>query len=237
MSERQKKFLVELIKPSHYDDQGYIIQWWRGFVPSNSLSCLYGLALDVSERRALGDDVDIDIEVRDETNVFIPIKKIIRRFAENGNCGLVCLVGVQTNQFARAVDIARELRAAGIQVAIGGFHVSGCLAMLPELTPDLKEALALGITLFAGEAEGRLEEIFRAAYENRLALLYNFMKDMPDLGNRPLPYLPERYVARYVGKLGCFDAGRGCPYACSFCSIINVQGRKSRYRTAEISSA
>src|SRR3984893_1422614 len=59
------------------------------------------------------------------------------------------------------------------------------------------------------------------------------MNDMPDLGNRPLPYLPERYVARYAGKLGCFDAGRGCPYACSFCSIINVQGRKSRYRTAD----
>jgi radical SAM superfamily enzyme YgiQ (UPF0313 family) len=228
-----KRFLVELIKPSHYDDQGYIIQWWRGFIPSNSLSCLYGLALDVSERRALGADVDIDIEVRDETNVFIPIKKIIRHFAENGNCGLVCLVGVQTNQFARAVDIARELRAAGIQVVIGGFHVSGCLAMLPELTPELKEAHALGITLFAGEAEGRLEEIFRAAYEHRLQPLYNFMNDMPDLGNRPLPFLPARYVARYAGKLGCFDAGRGCPYACSFCSIINVQGRKSRYRTAD----
>ena len=164
---RQKKFLVELIKPSHYDDQGYIIQWWRGFIPSNSLSCLYGLALDVSQSHALGDDIDIEIEVRDETNVYIPIRKIIRRFAANGNCGLVCLVGVQTNQFARAVDIARELRAAGIQVAIGGFHVSGCLAMLPELTPELKEAQALGITLFAGEAEGRLEEIFRAAYENR----------------------------------------------------------------------
>lgn len=230
---RQKKFLVELIKPSHYDDQGYIIQWWRGFIPSNSLSCLYGLALDVSQRHALGDDIDIEIEVRDETNVYIPIRKIIRRFAANGNCGLVCLVGVQTNQFARAVDIARELRAAGIQVAIGGFHVSGCLAMLPELTPELKEAQALGITLFAGEAEGRLEEIFRAAYENRLQPIYNFMKDMPDLGSRPLPYLPARYVARYAGRLGCFDAGRGCPYACSFCSIINVQGRKSRFRTAD----
>ncbi len=229
----RSKFLVELIKPSHYDDQGYVIQWWRGFIPSNSLSCLYGLALDVSERRALGPEIEIDIEVRDETNVFIPIKKIVARFAANGNCGLVCLVGVQTNQYARAMDIARELRAAGIQVAIGGFHVSGCLAMLPELTPELKEALALGITLFAGEAEGRLEEIFRAAYENRLQPVYNFMKDMPDLGNRPLPFLPQRYVARYAGKLGCFDAGRGCPYACSFCSIINVQGRKSRYRTAD----
>src|ERR1700722_6100486 len=110
---QQKKFLVELIKPSHYDDQGYIIQWWRGFIPSNSLSCLYGLALDVSDRRALGDDVDIDIEIRDETNSYIPVKRIIRRFTRNQNCGLVCLVGVQTNQFARAVDIARELRVAG----------------------------------------------------------------------------------------------------------------------------
>ena len=229
----RREFLVELIKPSDYDDQGYIIQWWRGFIPSNSLSCLYGLALDVSERRALGDGVDIDIEVRDETNAYVPVKAIIRRFAQNGNCGLVCMVGVQTNQFARAVDIARELRASGIQVVIGGFHVSGCLAMLPDLPPEMREALALGISLFAGEAEGRLEEIFRAAYENRLQPLYKFMKDMPDLGNRPLPYLPERYVKRYAGKLGCFDAGRGCPYACSFCSIINVQGRKSRYRTAD----
>jgi len=33
-------FLVELIKPSHYDDDGYVIQWWRGLVPSNSLSVL-----------------------------------------------------------------------------------------------------------------------------------------------------------------------------------------------------
>lgn len=228
-----KKFLVELIKPSHYDDQGYVIQWWRGFIPSNSLSCLYGLALDASERRILGDDVEMDIEVRDETNSFIPIGKIIRRFGRNGNRGIVCLVGVQTNQFARAVDIARKLRAAGIQVALGGFHVSGCLAMLPDLPVELKEALALGITLFAGEAEGRLDEIFRAAYQRRLKPLYNFMNDLPHLEDRPLPFLPQRYARRYAGMLGCFDAGRGCPFSCSFCTIINVQGRKSRYRTAD----
>jgi hypothetical protein len=49
------KFLVELIKPSHYDDDGYVIQWWRGFIPSNSLSSIYGLVLDAHERRLLGD--------------------------------------------------------------------------------------------------------------------------------------------------------------------------------------
>jgi hypothetical protein len=33
--------------------------------------------------------------------------------------------------------------------------------------------------------------------------------------------------------LASFDAGRGCPFQCSFCTIINVQGRKSRYRSAD----
>ena len=52
-----------------------------------------------------------------------------------------------------ALDIARPLRAAGVAVAIGGFHVSGCLAMLPELQADVKVALDMGCTIFAGEGE------------------------------------------------------------------------------------
>src|SRR6202008_3555187 len=40
-------------------------------------------------------------------------------------------------------------------------------------------------------------------------------------------------VARLAGHYASFDAGRGCPYQCSFCTIINVQGRKSRYRSAD----
>jgi len=167
------KFLVELIKPSHYDDDGYLIQWWRGFVPSSSLSNLYGLALDSQSRRILGESVDLDIEAHDETNRKVPVPSIIRRFKRNANRGVVMLVGVQTNQFARAVDIARELREAGIQVAIGGFHVSGCLAMLPEMPPEMKDALALGITLFASEAEHRLDELLLAAFEDRLLPVYN----------------------------------------------------------------
>src|ERR1700739_2129533 len=90
------RFLVELIKPSHYDDNGYVIQWWRGWIPSNSLSCLYGLALDAKARRILGDDVEIEIAAHDETNSVIRLRKIIRRFHRNALRGLVCLVGVQS---------------------------------------------------------------------------------------------------------------------------------------------
>ncbi len=97
----------------------------------------------------------------------------------------------------------------------------------------MKDALALGITLFAGEAEHRLDELLLAAFENRLPPVYNFMADLPGMEGGPLPFLPMKYVKRYAGALGCFDAGRGCPFSCSFCTIINVQGRKSRYRSAD----
>lgn len=226
-------FLLELLKPSHYDDDGYVIQWWRGSIPSNSLSSLYGLAEQAQAQQVLGEDVTLDVQVRDETTTVLPLRRIIRRFVDNGRRGLVCLVGVQTNQFPRALDIARQFRAAGIQVAIGGFHVSGCLAMLPEMPPELREAQALGICLFAGEAEGRLDMLLRAADAGTLAPVYNFMNDLPGLEAQPLPTLPQSNVRRYLGHIASFDAGRGCPFSCSFCTIINVQGRKSRYRSAD----
>jgi hypothetical protein len=49
--------------------------------------------------------VDIEIAAYDETNTKIPVRRIIRRFVRNSNRGLVMMAGVQTNQFARALDI------------------------------------------------------------------------------------------------------------------------------------
>ncbi|MDG2167873.1 MAG: hypothetical protein P8L44_08095 [Opitutales bacterium] len=143
-------FVVELIKPSHYDDQGYVIRWWRAWIPSNSLAVLHGLTLDAAHQQMLGPDTEFLIRAYDETNTRILIKRIVRRFKKHGNRGLVCLVGVQSNQFPRALAIGRQFREAGLKVAMGGFHVSGCISMLSELTPELQEAVDLGITLFAG---------------------------------------------------------------------------------------
>lgn len=226
-------FTLVLIKPSHYDDDGYVIQWMRSAIPSNTLAVLNGLALDCVERNVLGDGVAIEISAFDETNTRIRPDRIARTIKAKGGRGLVALVGVQSNQFPRAVDIARPLREAGIQVAIGGFHVSGCIAMLPELPADIRDAQALGISIFAGEAEGRLDCVLRDAYAGRLKPLYNFMADLPGLDGMPTPLLPADRIERTGGKLTSFDAGRGCPFQCSFCTIINVQGRKSRYRTPE----
>ena len=131
-STQQREFHIVLIKPTHYDDDGYPIQWFRSAVPSNTLACLNGLAMDAQRTRILGPDVAIQIHTHDETNQRMRPDKIIRMISKRGGKALIALVGVQSNQFPRAVDISRPFLKAGLPVCIGGFHVSGCIAMLPE---------------------------------------------------------------------------------------------------------
>ena len=228
----RRRFCLVLIKPSHYDDDGYVIQWLRSPIPSNSLASLYGLAKDCAERAVLGADVEFEIHVYDETNARIrPIH--LARVIEHAGAGMVMLVGVQSNQFPRALDIAAPLRARGIQVVIGGFHVSGTISMLNGLDPDLDRARAIGVSLFAGEAEGRLDQVLQDAAAAALKPLYNFMDDLPSIEGTPIPLMAAERAQRTAGSATTFDAGRGCPYQCSFCTIINVQGRKSRRRSPD----
>jgi hypothetical protein len=227
-------FHFVMVKPSHYDDDGYPIQWIRSAIPSNTLACLNGLAEDAKRREILGPGVDIRLHTYDETNRRVRPDRIIRDIARAGGKALISLVGVQSNQFHRAVDLARPFLAAGLPVAIGGFHVSGCLAMLPDMPPEMVEAQAMGISFFAGEAEeGRIDAVMRDAWNGRLAPLYNYMDDLPSLQGEPPPILPRQHVRRTSGSLSSIDLGRGCPYQCSFCTIINVQGRKSRFRSPD----
>ena len=232
MNTVKKTFSLVLIKPSHYDDNGYVIQWLRSSIPSNTLAALYGLVLDCAKRRVLGNDVELVVEAYDETNTVLPIKKIIQSIREAGN-GLVGLVGVQTNQFPHAVDLADHFLQANIPVVIGGFHLSGCLAMLPSLPSDIQQAMDKGITMFAGEAEEHLAVLLQDAYHHRLKPLYNVMDQLPGLQNAPSPFLPAHLIKNTLRRLSSFDAGRGCPFQCSFCTIINVQGRQSRWRSAD----
>jgi len=228
----QRRFCLVLIKPSHYDDDGYVIQWFRSAIPSNSLAVLYGLALECATQKVLGDDVKIEIHAFDETNSRISPRRIAA-LIEAADAGMVMLVGVQSNQFPRALDIARPLRERNIMVAIGGFHVSGTIAMLAERDPDVRRAEEMGVSIFAGEAEGRLGQVLRDAANLSLQPLYNFMDDLPDLHGVAIPLLPPERVKRTAGATTSLDAGRGCPYQCSFCTIINVQGRKSRWRSPD----
>jgi len=228
----KRAFRVVLIKPSHYDQDGYVIQWLRSTLPSNSLASVYGLIEECARDRVLGPDIDIEVEACDECNTIVDVAGAAKRIRAAG-AGMVGLIGVQSNQYPRALDLARQFRAQGLTVVIGGFHVSGCISMLPALPADLREALDLGIHLFAGEAEGRMAEVLRDVAAGRAKPIYNYLNDMPEMAAAVYPILPRALVTRVAGHYSSFDAGRGCPFQCSFCTIINVQGRKSRYRTPD----
>lgn len=227
-----KTFCLVMIKPSHYDDDGYVIQWKLSPIPSNSLASVYGLVTDCAARQALGSEWAFDFETVDETNTTVDIAGTIARM-QAADAALLMLIGVQSNQFPRALDIAKPFRDAGLQVGIGGFHVSGVISMLNGEDDGFRQAQAMGIALFAGEAEERMDEVLADARDGTLKPLYNFMNDLPGIEATPVPFMPAGHVSRTAYNLSSFDAGRGCPYQCSFCTIINVQGRKSRRRSPD----
>src|SRR3974390_3811935 len=129
-----KRFHFVLIKPTHYDDDGYPIQWLRSAVPSNALACLNALAEDARRREVLGTVVELRLHTYDETNRRVKPAQIVRMIRRQGGRALIGLVGVQSNQFPRAVDLARPFLAAGLPGCIGGFPPFRCLA-LPSETP------------------------------------------------------------------------------------------------------
>ncbi|WP_415715695.1 B12-binding domain-containing radical SAM protein [Roseibium sp.] len=227
-------FHLILIRPTKYDDDGYPIHWLKTSIPANSLSCLYGIALDCVERQVLGSDASIQIHTIDEGNTRIRPERLIETVRSDGARAFVCFVGVQSNQFPRAVDLAKPFLDASIPVAIGGFHVTGCMAMLAEMPDDMKEAADLGISFFLGEAEGgRFDDVLKDAYSGDLKPVYDHTKNLPSLPGEPVPIVKKEQVDRSTLGYGSFDLGRGCPFECSFCCIINVQGRGSRFRSTE----
>ena len=116
---------------------------------------------------------------------------------------------------------------------MGGFHVSGCLSMLDGRAVGLDACRELGISMFAGEAEDRLDAVLQDAAAGRLRRSTTTSTTCPASRARRSPSCPSSTSPAPSACSSSFDAGRGCPYQCSFCTIINVQGRKSRYRSAD----
>ncbi|MCL5271256.1 MAG: radical SAM protein, partial [bacterium] len=229
-----RKLHLILIRPSKYDDDGYVMRYVRGVLPSNTLATLAALTEEAAEAGELG-DIEIEIRMMDEFVQKIDPRRLARRFNRHGARPVVALCGVQTNQFPRAADLAREFRAAGLTVMMGGFHVSGSIAMSPggAIPPECQALIDAGVTLVKGEVEETWGDLLRDALHGRLKPFYDITA-RPDLSRANIPVVDPKLMKRFAYPyMGTIDAGRGCPMNCSFCTIINVQGRKMRYRLAE----
>jgi radical SAM superfamily enzyme YgiQ (UPF0313 family) len=121
-------------------------------------------------------------------------------------------------QRAALLGVARRARAAGKTVVCGGPYAS---ALPDEVEPEVDcvvvgEAEELMSTLCAAIAAGQLPR--RLVAERR-----------PDVALSPLPRY-ELLGSRRYHSMGV-QWSRGCPFSCEFCDIIELYGRKPRYKT------
>ena len=170
---------VVLIKPSRYDDEGHVMRYWRGVLPSNTLACMTALTETVSDSWHKQGLPYIDVINIDDTVEAIPYKKIAK-INSDGKKAVAALVGVQSNQFPRAADIALRLTGLGVKCLIGGFHVSGVLSVFKEPTPEIDELLETGITVVQGEAEEVWGDILIDIANGCEKALYR-SRDLPDI--------------------------------------------------------
>src|SRR6266852_3725984 len=149
---------VTLIRATNYTDDGYPIRTRVGVIRSNTLTQVGTLVRDLVNYPFF-ERVSLNVRLIDEAIERVPVKAILNRSRVPGVKSIVMLVGVQSNQYPRAQDIASWFLPHQIPVLIGGFHVSGMLSMI-GLTSDLRTALSNGIILVAGEVEnGRMATI------------------------------------------------------------------------------
>lgn len=69
-----------MIKPSHYDDEGHVIPWWKALI-SSSLDSLYAIVHAPVETYPLGADVAITFDW-DDCNIVISQDKVALRLRD-----------------------------------------------------------------------------------------------------------------------------------------------------------
>ena len=107
--------------------------------------------------------------------------------------------------------------------------------MLSDQEPDIQELYREGICIVSGEVEGKWEGILADYLNGQLKPLYSFAQDLQnlvDIEDAPLPRASAKTMKHFAyPSFATADTSRGCPFACTFCTIINVQGRKMRERS------
>ncbi len=133
------------------------------------------------------------------------------------------LVGITalTTTAQRAYDIADTFRARGVKVVLGGSHASA----LPEEASQHADAVVIG------EAEGIWPNVIKDFKANKLQEVYR-QRERPSLVNLPIPRR-DLFTKGVYYVTNTVSTTRGCPYACSFCSVSSFFGHTYRCRPVE----
>ena len=215
MSRRLK---VVIVKPSKYSKNGYVDRFKTGYMPNATLPHMRSL----TPGQVGGTTVEIhSIDEYVQTDL-----SYLRLLERSSDPTLLALVGVQSNQFHRALDLAAYAKSKGMQnCIIGGPHAMTC---------DTLAAQGRGISFSLSEAETVWTEILEDAEQGELKPIYGdqrrWQPQLPDTVIQP----PARAdLDRYIIPMLGLAPVRGCPYTCNFCSVIKISGRQVRSGSIE----
>jgi radical SAM superfamily enzyme YgiQ (UPF0313 family) len=213
---------VVIIKPSKYLPDGFVERFRRGFMPNSTVPYLRSMVPNVVagrpvETHAIDEYVHTDLEYLKLLDS-PPNKRT-----------LVALVGVQSHQFHRALDLAAYAQRNGCMTVIGGPHVMTCNTSMLE---------GRGISFAQAEAELVWPEILQDAAGGELRPLYGREQRWQQELAAPVIVPPGRQdLRRYiVPMLGLYPA-RGCPFLCNFCSVTKIAGRRIRSQSIDTTMA
>ena len=210
---------VIIVKPSKYSVTGYVERFRRGFMPNSTVPYIRSMtppSIDgqTIETEAIDEYVQTDLSYLD----------LLRNPSQPT---LLALVGVQSHQFQRSLDLAAFARANGVQhCVIGGPHPMTC---------DTTMLQNRGVSFALSEAETIWPRILRDAVQGQLEPVYGANQRWAEEVQAPVLIPPsKRDLQRYfVPMLGIYPA-RGCPFTCNFCSVIKIAGRQVRSQAIEI---
>jgi hypothetical protein len=211
-------FRVVIIKPSKYSVNGYVERFRWGFMPNSTVPYIRSMTpLSI-------DGVPIETYAVDEyVQTDLDYLHLVR---DPKQPTLLALVGVQSHQFQRALDLAAFARANGVRhCVIGGPHPMTC---------DTSMLQNRGISFALAEAEMVWHQIIRDAIHGELEPVYGSEQRWAQEIPAPVLIPPsKRDLRRYaVPMLGIYPA-RGCPFTCNFCSVIKIAGRQIRSQSLE----
>jgi hypothetical protein len=215
MSERVLR--VVLVKPSKYAVDGYVERFWRGFMPNSTLLHIKSMTPSALAGRR------ITVEAVDEyTQVDLGYLDLLRPEC----CDLLALVGIQSHQMHRALDLAALARTRGVpHCVLGGPHPMTC---------DTSELQGRGLSVAVAEAELVWEAILGDASRGELEPVYGEGQRWQQTLTPPALTPPSRAeLRRYVVPMVGVYPARGCPFSCNFCSVVKIAGKRVRSQPVE----
>lgn len=210
-------FRVVLIKPSKYARDGSVERFRRGFMPNSTLLHLRSMTPAELDGRPVAVET-VDEAVRTDLGYLARLRP--------ETCSLLALVGVQSHQMHRALDLAALARTNGVRACvIGGPHPMTC---------DTGEVQGRGVSFALAEAELIWPSILRDALEGELQPVYGDGRRWQSELTSPvlLPPSPSELRPYIIPMVGIYPA-RGCPYSCNFCSVVKIAGKKVRSQPVE----